>query len=330
MVKTSIALLASCAVMVPLVTSCASPDAQSASPTYAANSALTPRSVHAKRSSNSSLLYVVMRQGVVDILSYPQCEKLGTLKSAAHTTAPVVANRTNGRILINVRGSLDEYAHGGQKPIAQIHPTPSYGDAVHYAFDPTSSDIAVSFQSDFGSVSGTVGVYPTPSSQPTVYTVPGMSYPKYLGYDTEGDLFVDGSNDGRANLVLAELAKGTQQFRQLSFDATNLTNMGSIQWDGDYIAVADGNSIYRLQVSGTSAAVAGKTTLVGAWADAPNFWIQDGTALGDHLSRTHLHNGRLLGLWHYPKGGSAYKSVDLSTKRNDTVMSEAVSIDASQ
>ena len=274
----------------------------------------------------TSLLYVVMRKGVVDVLSYPSCKEIGTLKSAAHTSAPITSDPANGNVLINVGATLDEFAHGGQKPIAQIHPTPSYGIAGHYAFDSSSGNIAVSFQSGFGSKSGTVAIYPTATSEPSVYTVPGMSVPESLGYDGQGNLFVDGNNNEKDSDLLAELPKGAQQFQEVSLGTTSLTNMGSIQWDGTYITLADGNTIYQLEVSDSSATVVGKTTLAGAWANEPDFWIQGNTVLGAHLSRTHVHNGRLLGLWHYPQGGNAYKTVNLSQAKTDTVASEAVSV----
>jgi hypothetical protein len=276
--------------------------------------------------SGRGLLYVVMRVGAVDILSYPACKKLGTLQSAKRTAAPVISNPVNGDILINVRGTLDEYAHGGQRPIAQIHPTPSYGIAGHYAFDPISQNIAVSFQSNFGSQSGLVAVYQTPSSNPIVYTVPNMLVPAYLGYDNQGNLFVDGKTSANGSDIFAELPNGASKFGDISLNQT-MTNMGSIQWDGSYITLANNNTIYQIQLSGSTGSVVGQTTLEGAWAQYPAFWIQDGTVLGDHLSKTHLHNGRLLGLWHYPKGGASYKVIDyLSTRNNNLISSEAVSM----
>ena len=39
---------------------------------------------------HADLLYVVMAKGEVNILSYPACAKVGTLKSAEHTDAPIV------------------------------------------------------------------------------------------------------------------------------------------------------------------------------------------------------------------------------------------------
>ena len=164
----------------------------------------------------------------------------------------------------------------------QIHPPPSYGQAVDYAFDPTSNDIAVSFQAELSSVSGTVAVYQLSSAQPTIYTVPNMYVPAFLGYDAQGNLFVDGKSNLEAlSNLLAELPKGAQHFEEIPLNES-LSAMGSIQWDGSYITIADAGSIYQLNISGDTATVASTVSLKGAWAKSPLFWIQGSTVLGDY------------------------------------------------
>lgn len=280
--------------------------------------------VAAKASSSSSdLLYVVTRNGSVDILSYPGSRLLGKLRTVAHTAAPVTSNPTTGDILIDVHGLIYEWAHGGRKPIAEIRPSPGYG-VVDYAFDPTSQDIAVSFQK--GSGNGSVGVYQTPSGTPTLYVVPNMEYPGFLGYDAGGNLFVEGRESSNGPDVFAELPRGGSSFSEISLSET-LTNMGTVQWDGSYITIASGAIIYQVQISGSDGTIVGQTSLDGAWGRHPFFWIQGNSVIGSTLTKRHLNNGRWLGYWHYPQGGRPYKLITgLNADRQDWMASEAVSV----
>ncbi len=264
------------------------------------------------------------RDAVVDILSYPGYKLLGTLQSAKGHVSPIAANETNGDILIDEGCEIYEYAHGGKEPIAKVDACQGYGGAADYAFDPTSQNIAVSFQNPSGG--GAVGIYANPSSSPTLYAVPNMQYPGFLGYDDQGNLFVEGRESSNGPYVFAELPKGSNGFNDVTLNQ-KLDNMGTVQWDGSYITVAAGAAIYQIQLSGSTGTIVGQTTLGGAWAKHPWFWIQDGTVIGDHVSKTHKHNGRWLGLWNYPQGGQAFKIITgLSKDKQDTMVSEAVSI----
>jgi hypothetical protein len=292
-------------------------------PIAAPQSALESAETMPQHPVSQSLLYVVSTGGVVDVLSYPGLKSVGTLEAAKGTTAPITSNPANGNVLIDVRGIIYEFAHGGKEPIAQIQ-TPPDSDAADYAFDPTSENIAVSIQT--GSRNGSVLIYPSPSNSPTQYTVPNVQYPYYTGYDPEGDLFVQGRTSGEREYVFAELPKGGSEFQDISLNQ-NLTEPGTVQWDGSYITVANGNSIWQLQVSGSEGTVVGQTTLNGAWTKQPTFWIQDGTIIGDLTSQTHTHNGRSLGFWNYPQGGKAYKKLeDFIEDKHDRIISEAVSV----
>jgi hypothetical protein len=267
------------------------------------------------------LLYVVTGGGAVDILSYPGSKLLGTLRSAKDSYAPITANPTNGDILIAGRGAvIDEYAHGGQQVIAEIYPPPSIQGIVDYAFDPTTESIAVSLQKSFDK--GFVGIYATPSASPTLYSVPNMKYLGFLGYDNQGNLFIEGKESSNGPDVFAELPKGSSAFNDVTLNQS-LTNLGTVQWDGSYITLASGNTINEIQISGSNGTIVGETTLGGEWVRYPVFWIQGDAVLGDHVTRTNRYNGQ--GIWHYPQGGRAYKVIKYSSQ-HDRVLSEAVSV----
>jgi|HubBroStandDraft_6_1064221.scaffolds.fasta_scaffold169963_2 hypothetical protein len=269
------------------------------------------------------LLYVVTGGGTVDILSYPGSKLLGTLRSAKDSYEPVTANPTNGDILIGGRGAvIYEFAHGGQRPIAEIHTPTGFEQTVDYAFDPTTESIAVSLQKSFDK--GFVGIYASPSSNPTLYSVPNMEYLGFLGYDNQGNLFIEGKESANGPDVFAELPKGNSSFNDVTLNQM-LTNMGTVQWDGSYITLASGNSVYEIQVSGSTGTIVGQTTLAGEWTEYPVFWIQGGVILGDHVTKTNKYNG--LGVWHYPQGGSSYKVITYARKlKHDRVLSEAISV----
>ncbi|MGA8474393.1 MAG: hypothetical protein WB681_04940 [Candidatus Cybelea sp.] len=288
--------------------------------------AITTRAAHGGSwrlpgAKSRDLLYVVTGGGAVDILSYPGSKLLGTLRSAKDSYAPVTANPTNGDILIAGRGAvIDEYAHGGQEPIAEIYPPPSIQGIVDYAFDLTTESIAVSLQKSFDK--GFVGIYASPSSNPTLYSVPNMEYLGFLGYDNQGNLFIEGKESANGPDVFAELPKGGSAFNDVTLNQT-LTNMGTVQWDGSYITLASGNTINEIQISGSNGTIVGETTLDGEWVRYPVFWIQGDAVLGDHVTRTNRYNGQ--GIWHYPQGGRSYKVIKYSSQ-HDRVLSEAVSV----
>jgi hypothetical protein len=81
-----------------------------------------------------------------------------------------------------------------------------------------------------------------------------------------------------------------------------------------------------LQISGSTASIAGQTTLTLAWGRSGDFWIQGNTVIAPHIS-DRPHNGRWVGFWHYPAGGRAYKVIkNLSKDQQDRMISATVSI----
>jgi len=143
----------------------------------------------------------------------------------------------------------------------------------------------------------------------------------FLGYDNQGNLFVDGSSASGQG-ALAELPKGGNSMMNLML-SQELKKMGSLQWNGGYITV-NGASICRLQISGSEARVVGQTKLDGAYGKWGDFWIQGDTVIAPHFSAP--HNGRQVGFWHYPAGGKAYKVItNVSKGRDDGMVSATIS-----
>jgi hypothetical protein len=255
-------------------------------------------SIQRATSSGSALLYVMMGPSGTYMLTYPGFKQVKRIRVSGLSTS----NPNNGEVLIGgINGTLNLYAHGGTNP---IHVFDLSSDVFPYdgAFDPTSDAIAITGNMA-ESRSGHVYVYRTSTSYPIVYTVPKIPYLRFIGYDATGDLFVDGFNS-KKDYLLAELPKGGTAFVDLTIGGA-IRSMHSIQWDGNYITVFDRASIYRLQISGSTATIVGQTKLTGSRVGSGEFWIQGDTVIGPHVS-DRPRNGRWVGFWHYPTGGRAY------------------------
>jgi hypothetical protein len=270
-------------------------------------------------SSGDALLYVMMGESSTHILTYPGLEKVKRFPGWGLSAS----NPNTGDVLIGgIGGDFSLYAHGGTKPLHVFQPNTEEATFYGCAFDPTSDAIALTGNAEGGGAF--VYVYEATTSTPTKYTLPNMRYLEFAGYDDQGDLFVDGYPSDN-QVILAELPKGASAFVDLTIDGT-IKDPRSIQWDGSYITVFSTASIYRLQVSGSTATIVGRTKLTGAWGGFGQFWIQNNTVIGPHASDP-PHNGRWVGFWHYPDGGRAYTVLKtLSKDQQDRMSSATVSI----
>ncbi|MGB6601885.1 MAG: hypothetical protein WBE77_12470, partial [Candidatus Cybelea sp.] len=83
----------------------------------------------------------------------------------------------------------------------------------------------------------------------------------FCGYDSEGNLFVDGDFDS-GTPVFAELPRGAKTFTDLTLDR-KFGTPGPMQWDGTYLAIGDQNAttIYRFAISGSKGTAKGAVHL---------------------------------------------------------------------
>ena len=162
---------------------------------------------------------------------------------------------------------LVEYAHGGTSPIATLSDAGEYPEGC--SVDPTTTgNLAVTnFYSTSGA--GSVSIYAGARGSPQVYSDPGMTNYRFCGYDSKGNLFVDGVNNS-SSFVLAELPKGSSSFTNIDF-TQKIEWPGGVQWDGKFIAVGDTDTgtIYRTNAAGI---VKGSTLLSGS-NYVNQFWI---------------------------------------------------------
>jgi hypothetical protein len=153
-----------------------------------------------------------------------------------------------------------------------------------------------------------------------------MNSALFCGYDDNGDLFIDGIGSPE----LAELPKGASSFTNLSLDQY-INYPGQIQWDGTYITEQDQGSpeapIYRLEVSGSAATIAGVTKFTGisGYVDDSQSWIQGNRVVVPfEFSK---RNGRYaVGFWKYPGGGKRTTTIAHGFTKRSPVTGVTVSL----
>ena len=267
-------------------------------PTGIAPQSLAP-ATHGKswmlpEAKSQNLIYATGGCGGACVLSYPEGKLVGSLNVGA--TAGACAD-TSGNVYITNQNTVLEFAHGGTTPINTF--TLSSGTAAACSVDSTTGNVAVAIY--FSSYD--VAVFSSPSAPPTTYRVTDGA--QFCGYDNAGNLFVDSHNP---NLVLSELQKDGSGFTPVSIDITQKAP-GQLQWDGKYLAlegigITHGATLYRLQISGSSATVVHTTKFKGMTKSARQSWIEGKRILIPFGTRGDGEFITKIGIWKYPGGGA--------------------------
>jgi hypothetical protein len=228
------------------------------------------------------------------VLSYPTGKKVTKIK---RVLGPMCTDPNTGNVYIIDETTIREYAPGKKQPIGSL--TLEIGEPSGCAVDPTSGDLAVTVNGF--SVPPWVAVYQTLSSSPEKYVDRRAIGLYFCGFDSQGNLFVDGYSKHRRDL-LAELPVGANKITKISVDLT--ISVGPVQWDGTYITVENPISapkIYRIAVSGSKGTVVGVTKLGRRSGPYPAYsWIQGDTVIAPFGPSS---ENNIIGYWHYPKGG---------------------------
>jgi hypothetical protein len=248
-----------------------------------------------------NLLYV-SNSYTVSVYSYPRGKLVGTLK---HFFRPLGECADAAGDVYIADGSLYEYAHGGTKRIKTLS---MYGYAPgSCAVDPTSGDLAVSWDDNF--VKGYVAVYHHAKGKPTLYSNGSMLF-AFCGYDPSGNLFIDGQYGERSSdFAFAELPKGGSGLTAITLNQS-FQHAGAVQWDGEYIAVGDDvvQKIYRFMIVGGSGTLEGTTDLE---SNSYGYqWSIDGgrvVATNIYFTKSGSHSQVLY--YGYPQGGNATKVI---------------------
>ncbi|MGC2635024.1 MAG: hypothetical protein WA215_12520 [Candidatus Cybelea sp.] len=312
---------ASCVgVAVAILTGCGVPrQAQDDMPTPIGATGALPqgRLTHAKMASSSGgdLLYVDQGytlgkhpRGGVLIYTYPGDALVGqfTVSNPSYPPATTegICSDAKGDVFIEAEyyygTTIYEYAHGGTSPIATLGDGGN-GYANDCASDPKTGNLAVVSRAAVSSPAN-VAIFKDAKGKPTTYTDASITAYYSCGYDSQGNLFIDGTKAG-GGVEFAELPVGSSTFTNIALDKT-LGSTGAVQWDGTYITVDGASAIYRLSISGSTGTVVSTTRVLGRrgpWR-ALNFIYHNRAIAPDGGERGEV------GFWRYPAGG---KPVDI-------------------
>ena len=265
------------------------------------------------------LLYVSNhKDGSVYVYSYPQGKLKGWL---LNLKASGLCSDLDGNVFIPQGNEIVEYSHGGARPL-RILRSPLGGDPQFCAVDPATRDLAVS---GGGSRGAGVAIYSSGKGSPASYATPDRELRYWsLTYDDKGNLFVEGgSKDGSAHLL--ELPKGDTQIKEVAWSGAHRPLVGSIQWDGKYLAAESPRTstspatIYRYAVNGRQAAFVGKTALTGAGSHLQS-WIGGGQAVVPSQGSLEA-NG--VTLYDYPGGGRSRQIIQDAREPQAATVSSA-------
>lgn len=262
----------------------------------------------AREAKSQDLLYVSdLGTGHVNVYSYPGGRLKGVLKGFSAVHYECVDAAGNVFIANGSANELLEYAHGGTAPIKTYHePGFTHGCSI----DPTTGNLAVLHDpASYGP--GGISIYRHARGKPLEYTTPNVFRVYFIGYDGQGNLFVDGT-DMHVAFEIAELPAGSQTFEAVTLNQS-IVLPGAIQWDGQHLAVGDQVSIYgpskiyEFSMSGSTGTLVGTTPLSNS-CDVLQFWIQGHRVIAGNVCATHVL------YFSYPSGGSSTKTISRKLK----------------
>jgi hypothetical protein len=227
----------------------------------------------ASDAKRQDLVYVAhATDGRIDAYSYPAGKLKGRLLDV---DADGLCSSKNGNVFVPEGNEIREYAHGGARPVAVLRDP--LGAAFQFcAVDPVTGSLAVSGGAH--PESG-VAIYADAKGNPRLYKGGGVDGGFWsCTYDDDGNLFVEGITARLGAVRLVELPKGGARLRSVTWSGIRPRHLGSIQWDGEYLAVQSATSgsaatpVLRYIVSSRRATLAGRTTLKDAGSPL-QFWI---------------------------------------------------------
>ncbi|MBV8724343.1 MAG: hypothetical protein JO078_13080 [Candidatus Eremiobacteraeota bacterium] len=258
---------------------------------------------------------------LVSVYSYPDGAYKGEWKesSGVDTTsrAGEACADNLGHVFVTytaASGKILEFAHGGATPIATLGDPKGSPEAC--SVDAASGNLAVVTAMPDGS--STLLVYRNGSGRPAIaYSDARLTF-THVGYDNKGNAYVDGPTG------LAVLRAGGDSFQSIPLDR-KIVSFGSLQWDGNDIAITDigADAIYRFAIKenaggGLGGKLVGYTTLIdrsnGNRSQNLRFtqtWIANNNvvAADEAGGACDFKCAGSVNAWHYPQGGKAFKNI---------------------
>ncbi len=246
--------------------------------------------------SGKSLMYVTnWRSGDVSILTYPQGVVFGGITGFDQPEGECVDAAGDVFIADQLHQEIKMFAHGGTTPIRTL----TYRNAHPFgcSVDPVTGNLAVTNHRTSKAQPTIIAVYAGAQGVPKTYSFAGFQ-PRYCGYDNRGNLYIDGSVH---HSEIAELPKGASAIVSVTLDKA-IVNQGAVQWDGQYMVVAEMSPpiAYRVAFGRRAGKIVGTTKLSGA-QDVGQFWIGGGKIVGPNAN---------VYVWDYPSGGNPIRKFE--------------------
>ncbi|MGA8796595.1 MAG: hypothetical protein WB526_05950 [Candidatus Cybelea sp.] len=243
----------------------------------------------------SDLLYLDDQTGDVYVYSYPKGELMGTLTGLSEPQGECVDKKGDVFFTTFAAQQIIEYAHAGTSPINTLSNPGEYMEGC--SVDTKTGDLAaIDFEPSGGGGGGGVAIFANASGTPTVLNDGNLYLGYQVGYDSKGNIFLDGVDSSR-NFEFAELPKGSSSFTEIALGGVSITIPGGVQWDGKHVTVGDAKSGAIYQTNGAGGKVEGTTSL----SDSDGifqYFIGGKKVIGPNAYSANA------GIWKYPAGGS--------------------------
>lgn len=256
--------------------------------------------------AKGALLYVSdSLLGDVFAFTWPKMRLIGNLSGLHFPQGECVD--TNGNIWIanTKRAEMVEFAHGGVKPIKTLSDRGQYPCSCSIS---ANGDLAVTnilSKQKGGYGSGSLSIYRAASGRPKIFADTGIVKVFFDGYDSRGNVFIDGQ-DGSGAFSIAEF--NGKSFVALTVSGATINSPGAIQVTGTRVNVEDqlgseGNSVmYQTKLQGTTLTV-DATAQLDDGTDCVGSWI-DGVRARQRLICPNGGSPPSINVYRYPAGGS--------------------------
>jgi hypothetical protein len=281
------------------------------SPEQAGTPPITTPAQSPKGTSQRDLLYVSNVGGVVTVYRYWQHTFVRQLTGFGAPKGECVDQVGNVFITDSGLGKIREYAHGGAKAI-NVLDDPGY-EPYGCSVDPKTGNLAVANYPNRGA--GGIVIYKHAAGKGEFYgPIKGLYSPIALGYDDGGNLLIvsleESSSYEYASFAL--LPRGSQTFLPVELSQISsgspFESVKSLQWDGEYWAVADNGSILRYSIDRSgNATYEGTVALTGAGYAQNQLWITNFPG-GSQIVGA-LPNSNAVAYWEYPAGGASIATI---------------------
>lgn len=158
--------------------------------------------------------------GNIYIFSLPEMALKGTITGLSVPLGMCSDLAGNIYVAESGKSQVDEFTRTGTQ-IATY--TDTYGYPSACAVNPRNGYLAVTDNSSPLKVL----IFSSPSSPPTILTVPDMTYLSFAGYNEKGELWVDGSNYQEFALSRCNVSR----CKPLNVQGAQYFDAGTVQWD---------------------------------------------------------------------------------------------------